>query len=434
MSSLDNKLSARDNLDLKPTPHYYIGYGDHDFRYQFWRYRVTHAQSGTKSDTRSKNRSQESTQSLIVNCYGFFPKKGIQKLLCDSADSQLLTKDNSKEKETRFFEPSDIWARRFKNEHWMSIKKIPSRPLKHVFMDKTVKERIVLKFDTFYSQKDEDKKLYEELGYKHKLVCLFHGESGTGKTSTITSLAHRYQLNVCLVNLQKQNEEDLKIILHRLPESSMIVFEDIKPSTFEDYKPESNKEGISLATFLNMLDGLTSLEGNIIIMTTNYFQELHDFCPELLREGRVDEAVKFTYIDEEQAKSMFHAYTSPDTELTELDSESLDQGMKFGKLLDGMKVRHSAVQKYLLKWIKNSNGAFHHAEEWLDNMLAENSDKTKTQISETSHGPIMIDDIKTLQETGQLHDSVMVDRSKLATVDKEVDESNVCPCVPRRTP
>ncbi|RAL60099.1 hypothetical protein DID88_000724 [Monilinia fructigena] len=336
MSSLDNNLSARDNLDLKPTPDYYIGYGDHDFRYQFWRYRVTHAQSGTKSDTRSKNQSQESTQCLIINCYGFFPKEGIQKLLCDSADSRLLTKDNSKEKKTQFFEPSDIWARRFKNEHWTPIKKIPSRPLKHVFMDKTVKERIVLKFDTFYSQKDEDKKLYEELGYKHKLVCLFHGESGTGKTSTITSLAHRYQLNVCLVNLQKQNEEDLKIILHRIPESSMIVFEDIKPSTFEDYKPESNKEGISLATFLNMLDGLTSLEGSIIIMTTNYFQELHDFCPELLREGRVDEAVKFTYIDEEQAKSMFHAYTSPDTELTELVDHP-DREQTTPKLEEGSK-------------------------------------------------------------------------------------------------
>ncbi|TEY22327.1 hypothetical protein BOTCAL_1594g00010 [Botryotinia calthae] len=205
----------------------------------------------------------------------------------------------------------------------------------------------------------------------------------------------------------------------------MIVFEDIKPSMFEDYKPESNKEGISLATFLNIFDGLISLEGSIINMTTNYFQELHDFCPELLREGRIDEAIKFTYIDEEQAKSMFYTYTSPDTELIELDFEFFDQGMEFGKLLDGMKVRYSVVQKYLFKWIKNSNGVFHYAKEWLDNMLTENSDKIKTQISEISHGFTMIDDIKILEETGKLYDSVVVDRSKLATNDKEVDESRI---------
>ncbi|TEY29933.1 hypothetical protein BOTCAL_0909g00010 [Botryotinia calthae] len=112
-------------------------------------------------------------------------------------------------------------------------------------------------------------------------------------------------------------------------------------------------------------------------------------------------------------------------ELIELDSESFDQEMEFGKLFDGMKVRHSAIQKYLFKWIKNSNGAFHYTEEWLNNMLAENSDKIKTQISEISHGPTMIDDIENLEETGKLHDSVMVDGSKLATDDKEVDENRI---------
>ncbi|TEY31269.1 hypothetical protein BOTCAL_0810g00010 [Botryotinia calthae] len=205
----------------------------------------------------------------------------------------------------------------------------------------------------------------------------------------------------------------------------MIVFEDIKPNTFEDYKPESNKKGISLPTFLNILNGLISLEESIIIITTNYFQELYDFYPELLRKGRINETVKFIYIDEEQTKSIFYVYTSPDIELTKLDSESLDQGMEFGKLLDRMKVNHSVIQKYLLKWIKNSNGAFHYIEEWLNNMLAENSNKIKTQISEISYGSTIIDDIKTLEETGKLHDSVVVDRRKLATDDKKVDEGRM---------
>ncbi|TEY25111.1 hypothetical protein BOTCAL_1332g00020 [Botryotinia calthae] len=214
-------------------------------------------------------------------------------------------------------------------------------------MDENVKETIVHKFDTFYSEKNGDKKLYEELGFKHKLVYLLHGESGTGKTSLITALAHHYRFNLYWVNLQKQDEGDLKMISQRSPEPSIIVFEDIKPSTFREYKAESN-EGFPLR-----------------------------------------------------------------------------QGKKFGKLLDGLEVRYSVVQKYLLNWIRDSKGAFDHAEEWLENLLGEKSDKTKTQNSEISHGPTMMDDINTLKKTGQLNDSVMVDKSSMATDDKQVDESKM---------
>ncbi|KAF7894669.1 uncharacterized protein EAF01_010119 [Botrytis porri] len=428
MSLLDDKLSARDKLDLKPKIDYHVGNGYFWFGYKIWIYRVAYTESSapSNSDTGSKNQSQGSQKIMNIDCYGAFPKEGIHELVCHSIAMSTLGDSalNLKHKDIWIFEPSEVWSRRFRGDYWTPTNIIHSRPLKYIFMDRNVKKSIIHKFDTFYSEENEDKKLFEELGSKHKLVYLLEGESGTGKTSLITGLAHRYRLNLCWVNLQKQNEEDLKIILRRVPESSMIVFEDIKPSTFREYKPESN-EGFPLSTFLNILDGLISPEGNIIIMTTNYFQELHDFSPELLREGRVDETVKFTYIDKEQATSMFHAYTNPNTESTELAPESLEQGEKFGKLLDGMKVRHSAVQKHLLKWIRDSKGAFDHAEEWLKNLLAEKSDKTKTQNSETSHGPTMMDDIKILKETGQLNDNVMVDKSRLATDDKEVDESRM---------
>ncbi|KAF7877690.1 hypothetical protein EAF04_001361 [Stromatinia cepivora] len=428
MSLLDNKLSARDNLDLKSKIDYHVGNGCFWLGYKIWIYRVTYTESSAPSDpgNRSNNQSQGSQRIMNIDCYGAFSKKGIHDLVCHSIVISILNDLvlNSKRKEIRIFESSDAWLYRFRDEHWKSTNRIPSRPLKYIFMDKNVKERIVHNFDTFYSEKNEDKKLFEELGSKHKLVYMLEGESSTGKTNVITSLAHRYSSNLCWVNLQKQDEEDLKIILQCVPKSSMIVFEDIKPSTFREYKPESN-EGFPLSTFLNILDGLISPEGNIIIMTTNYFQELHDFSPELLREGRVDEIVKFKHIDKEQATSMFHAYTNPETEFTELASESLEQGEKFGKLLDGMKVRDSAVQKYLLRWIRDSKGAFDHAEEWLENLLAEKSDKTKTHNNEASHGLTMMNDIKTLEETGQLKDSVMVDRSRLGTDDKEVDKSRM---------
>ncbi|CCD42622.1 hypothetical protein BofuT4_P074240.1 [Botrytis cinerea T4] len=351
MSLLDNELSAKDNLDLEPKIDYSIGNGYFSFQFDTWFYRVTYTESSSPSNsgTGTKTQSQGSKQILTIDCYGLFPKKGIQKLVSHSVAKSTLGDSalNSKRKEIRILEPLEVWLRRFRGGYWTSTNKISSRPLKYIFMDSDVKQRIFGKFDTFYLEKNEDTKLYEELGSKHKLMCLLHGESGTGKTSLITALAHHYRLNLCWVNLQKHDEEELKLILQRVPKSSITVLEDIKPSTFRDHKPESD-EGFPLSTFLNILDGIISPEGNIIIMTTNYFQELQDFSTELLREGRVDEAIKFTYIGEEQAKSMFHVYTNLDTESTELASESLEQGNRFGKLLDGKEIRHSAVQKYLL--------------------------------------------------------------------------------------
>ncbi|CCD42623.1 predicted protein [Botrytis cinerea T4] len=57
--------------------------------------------------------------------------------------------------------------------------------------------------------------------------------------------------------------------------------------------------------------------------------------------------------------------------------------------------------------------------------MAENFDKTKTQNSETSNDPIMMDDIKTLEGTEQMNNSVMMDRSKLGLDEKEVDEGRL---------
>ncbi|KAJ8058588.1 hypothetical protein OCU04_012764 [Sclerotinia nivalis] len=296
-------------------------------------------------------------------------------------------------------------------------------------MDKIQKDEIVGEFQTFYSASEEDKEFHEKIGSKHKRVYLFHGVAGTGKTSLIVALANFFNLNVCFINLKKHDPEDLSTILQNLPASSMVVYEDIRPSTFQEYNAESRQEGFPLSVFLNLLDGPTSPEGYISIITTNYLQELHDFSSELIREGRMDKEMEFKHITDEQATDMFHAITNPINQ--ELNPESLELGKKFGRLFYEKKVKHSAVQQNLLRWKGDPKGASDHAKEWLEKTLAKEAERVNKQENMTSRGTTLASEIKEMNESRQgdeskaAGDSSVVNEGKLTNKDKLMDEGKL---------
>lgn len=66
--------------------------------------------------------------------------------------------------------------------------------------------------------------------------------------------------------------------------------------------PGSGHSGISLSGLLNAIDGVASHEGRVLIMTTNH-PELLD--PALVRPGRVDRKIEFTYAMRPQIKELF---------------------------------------------------------------------------------------------------------------------------------
>lgn len=66
--------------------------------------------------------------------------------------------------------------------------------------------------------------------------------------------------------------------------------------------PASAHSGISLSGLLNAIDGVASHEGRVLIMTTNH-PELLD--PALVRPGRVDQKIQFTYAMRPQIKELF---------------------------------------------------------------------------------------------------------------------------------
>ena len=83
-------------------------------------------------------------------------------------------------------------------------------------------------------------------------------------------------------------------LMHRLadaPENSIVLLEDADAafvSRDTETETDSAFQGANRLTFsglLNAIDGVTSTEGRIVFMTTNYIDRLD---PALIRPGRVD--------------------------------------------------------------------------------------------------------------------------------------------------
>ncbi|KAI5270415.1 P-loop containing nucleoside triphosphate hydrolase protein [Aureobasidium subglaciale] len=170
------------------------------------------------------------------------------------------------------------------------------------------------------------------------------------------------------------------------------------PSTTVTTEEPASK--ISLSGLLNVVDGVATHEGRILIMTTNHPEKLD---PALIRPGRVDMQISFTYASTLQTKSLFmRMYTqstgsangrhSPgvaggsksrnglkDAESTLTNTELETLGTKFAQELPEGKFAPSDVQGYLLMYRKKPREAVEKAGAWRDSKLAELSGKGKSK-------------------------------------------------------
>ena len=74
--------------------------------------------------------------------------------------------------------------------------------------------------------------------------------------------------------------------------------------------PTSSQSRVSLSGLLNVIDGVASHEGRVLIMTTNDIDRLDDA---LLRPGRIDVRIRFELATRSQAEKLFvHMFSPPD--------------------------------------------------------------------------------------------------------------------------
>lgn len=162
---------------------------------------------------------------------------------------------------------------------------------------------------------------YDNLGIPHRRGFLFSGPPGTGKTSTIKQLAATLQSNIYIISdVRRVSKKDLSSLLADVEKNDFVVIEDIDAMYTNICREENSDQrggGIeademdkanyisNLSGLLNSLDGLTSTDGYILFMTTNYIEKLDKA---LIRPGRIDRIIEFQNLVGEQASRMYKVF------------------------------------------------------------------------------------------------------------------------------
>ena len=130
------------------------------------------------------------------------------------------------------------------------------------------------------------RKVYKEMGLPYRRGFLFKGPPGNGKTLVSKIIASEYRVNMVTMHIKSDLDERVvdrafSLAAHNNP--CVLLLEDLDKMV--------NSTRVSLAYMLNLLDGLNSQEGIIVIATTNNPEQLD---PALLhRPSRFDRVWQF---------------------------------------------------------------------------------------------------------------------------------------------
>jgi chaperone BCS1 len=186
---------------------------------------------------------------------------------------------------------------------WEKIKGINPRSLDTVYISKDKLDSIKREISSFLVSKDS----CIERGIPWKLSFLFEGEAGTGKSSLALALSSHYNLPIYIVSMSGMTcDEQLMESMNTVPQKSIMLIEDVDSQgvsvSREDNSPNNKNSSVSMSGILNSIDGITSPDGRILIMTTNHPEKLD---PALIRAGRIDHRINVSKLSYYDAKKMF---------------------------------------------------------------------------------------------------------------------------------
>lgn len=216
------------------------------------------------------------------------------------------------------------------------------------------------------------------------------------------------------------NEENLGTLFSELPKQCVVLLEDIDTAGLTNTReakepvapippitvpgtptptPPPQVGRLSLSALLNVIDGVASQEGRILIMTTNHIEKLDEA---LIRPGRVDMMVKFNLASTQQLIQIFEGifatiegdfpisrskvFAESDSEKTSTDREKESLRSQQEEETKAEKARISAfakqfaasvpsgefspaeIQGFLLKWKREPAMAVKMIPEWVEEM------------------------------------------------------------------
>ncbi|KAH8591030.1 P-loop containing nucleoside triphosphate hydrolase protein, partial [Bisporella sp. PMI_857] len=185
------------------------------------------------------------------------------------------------------------------------------------------------------------RKFYSDCGIPYRRGYLLHGPPGTGKMSLSLALAGHLRVNIYLVHLPSvETDSDLQNLFGQLPPKCIVLLEDIDATGNTKKKSEtiSKVSSCTLSGFLIVLDGPSSQEKRIVLMTSNIAEKLD---PALIRPGRIDKKIFLGLMSQKSAERMFLGMYKPAVEAPNLAEQ-------FASAIPDRKFTPAQLQEYLL--------------------------------------------------------------------------------------
>lgn len=203
----------------------------------------------------------------------------------------------------------------------------------NIFMDTESKNSIINRIDKFINSKER----YINFGRSYKLNFLLTGVPGSGKTSLIKAICHKYKRKLYTLNFTKSlTDENLLELITEIKDDSVLVLEDIDAYFIERRSQDIN---VSFSCLINILDGtLANSNGIITFITANNPENLD---PAMIRPGRIDYIVKFDYPKKTDIENAFNSMT---------DEPTIDKFNEFYKNIKNIRVSMSAIIDYLFRY------------------------------------------------------------------------------------
>jgi chaperone BCS1 len=197
-------------------------------------------------------------------------------------------------------ESDTVTIRLWDDGYWLNVRGKSPRPLETIILQDGQMKRILADLHWFRGARD----WYSQRGIPFRRGYLFAGSPGTGKTSLVLALAGHLNRPICVVSLGTiQQDTALFTAFSEAPPNAIILIEDIDCAFPAQSREDVTKTGgqLTKAGLLNAIDGVTTPDGRIFVMTTNYPERLD---PALIRPGRADVHEKFEYLGPHEQQQM----------------------------------------------------------------------------------------------------------------------------------
>ena len=286
--------------------------------------------------------------------------------------------------EYKYYLTGKVWTQQIytnKNKEWINTPSNNYRTLDTIILKNNIKNIIKEDMQLFLNSEE----WYQHRDIPYTRGYLFHGHPGTGKTSMIKglSLFGKRHIHYLMLNEVKNDTELIELVKSINYKETILVIEDIDAminivksresdnKTYQEYMDEKEKNKkmsvdewekierqkqkkstITLSGLLNVIDGLFTCHGRILIMSTNH-PEILDSA--LIRPGRIDCKFLFDNCDSEQIGKLYEMFFNQ--ELTENNKKQLE------KININKKYSPAQITSIFLRYRNNSDTVLEHIDD-----------------------------------------------------------------------